>query len=152
MSVCNWECEVTAVLQRACLALSGLVLQMQVFQMLCLHYNDFILAVFISYLLSLSHFTVYLCWYEESEFHSFMQDHEKPHIFTFANIDIDSASIYVKRGIPTSPGDGISHHQPPPLNREFSNSSLQSSLQYFSAISANQHISMESRSHQMDFK
>lgn len=55
------ECEVTAVLQKVCLTLSGLALHIWVPEVLSLRYNDFVLAVFISY--SLSHFStmMYLC-------------------------------------------------------------------------------------------
>jgi len=76
---------------------------------------------------------------------------KRNHIFTFADTDIDSA--YIRHGGMTTPLDHvISHHQPATLTRGFSNSPLQSFLQYFSGISANQHISMECRSYQMHFK
>lgn len=53
------ECEMTAVLQKACLAWSGLALQMEGFQILCLHCNDFILAVHILY----CYFSAFWCFF-----------------------------------------------------------------------------------------
>lgn len=99
------ECEVTAVLQKACLAWSGLALQMEEFQILCLYYNDFILAAGIAYCYS----SALWCFYSGMRKVHLKGACRLMQRNLHLQIQLLTLLTYIKKGIPTPLDDVISH-------------------------------------------